>query len=71
MADLADNALAVIERHLTQSLARHRLPEAQTSADECADCGEEIPAARRAAAPWSETCIDCQSLRERRQRHVR
>ncbi|WIX33299.1 TraR/DksA C4-type zinc finger protein [Salinicola sp. JS01] len=71
MADLADNAGAVIERHLAQSLARHRLPETQTGAPECADCGEEIPAARRAAAPWTDTCIDCQSLRERRLRHVR
>lgn len=74
MADAADNAGAVIEHHLANSLARHQLPEF-TGIDwarlECEECGEEIPAARREAAPWATTCIDCQSIREARGRHVR
>ncbi|WP_353981660.1 TraR/DksA C4-type zinc finger protein [Salinicola endophyticus] len=75
MADAVDNAGAAIEHHLATSLARHRLPvathvAAHTPAD-CEECGEEIPAARRAAAPWAATCIDCQSIREEKRRHVR
>lgn len=31
----------------------------------CADCGDEIPAARRAAAPGCTRCVVCQSLHER------
>lgn len=35
-------------------------------ADECEDCGLEIPKPRRLAAPWAVCCVDCQSLREGR-----
>jgi len=35
-------------------------------ADECEECGIEIPEARRRAAPWAVCCVDCQSLREGR-----
>lgn len=35
-------------------------------AEECEECGIDIPAARRKAAPWAVCCIDCQSLREGR-----
>ena len=38
---------------------------------ECEDCGQEIPQARRDAAPWATTCIECQVIREQRGRHVR
>ncbi|MHA5551344.1 TraR/DksA C4-type zinc finger protein [Pseudomonas aeruginosa] len=31
----------------------------------CEDCGEQIPEARRQAAPGCECCISCQELRER------
>lgn len=32
--------------------------------DECDDCGEEIPSARRAALPRTRTCVACQSKRD-------
>lgn len=35
-------------------------------ADECEDCGLDIPKPRRLAAPWAVCCLDCQSLREGR-----
>lgn len=38
---------------------------------ECEECGDEIPAARRQAAPWATTCIDCQGIREQQARHRR
>ncbi|MCL6285583.1 TraR/DksA C4-type zinc finger protein [Ruegeria sp. 2012CJ41-6] len=31
----------------------------------CDDCGEEIEAARRAAAPFARRCVPCQRLAER------
>jgi phage/conjugal plasmid C-4 type zinc finger TraR family protein len=36
----------------------------------CADCGEDIPEARRRALPGVRTCIACQSDRDRRPVHV-
>jgi len=33
--------------------------------DICADCGEEIPAERRAALPSAVRCINCQAWAER------
>ena len=36
--------------------------------DDCADCGDPIPAARRAAAPWATRCADCQSDYESKQK---
>ncbi|OLO05081.1 TraR/DksA C4-type zinc finger protein [Salinicola socius] len=73
MADAADNAGVVIERHLSNALAQHQLPVTFASAMDidCEECGTEIPEARRQAAPWATTCIDCQSIREARGRHVR
>ncbi|WP_324807373.1 DksA/TraR family C4-type zinc finger protein [Sphingomonas sp. LY29] len=32
--------------------------------DECDDCGEDIPAARRKALPSARTCIACQAKRD-------
>lgn len=38
-------------------------------AEECEECGIEIPEARRRAAPWAVCCVECQGLREGR-RHA-
>jgi len=35
-------------------------------AEECEECGEEIPEARRKAYPSAVCCVECQSIRERR-----
>lgn len=37
-------------------------------ADECRECGERIPAARRRLLPGAELCVDCQAMGERRAR---
>lgn len=34
------------------------------SREECADCGEPIPVARRKAIPGVKMCIDCQQERD-------
>lgn len=45
--------------------ARARMPSGD-SATECDDCGEAIPAKRRAALPGVRTCVACQAERDRK-----
>lgn len=71
MADNADRAAVTIQQSLDALLARRTALATQAANDECIDCGYEIPTARRQAAPWATTCIECQSIRELRGRHAR
>nr|WP_300309249.1 TraR/DksA C4-type zinc finger protein [Halomonas sp.] len=71
MADNADIATELMERRLEGILAQRRLPDALVTDDECEECGSEIPAARRKAAPWATTCIECQTMLEEKRHHVR
>lgn len=64
MADNADRAAVTIELSLEASLARRITFATQAANDECIDCGYQIPAQRRKAAPWATTCIECQGIRE-------
>lgn len=43
--------------------ARGMMPTGEGS-DECDDCGEDIPQARRAALPGTRTCVACQAKRD-------
>jgi len=45
--------------------ARARMPAGEGETH-CAECGDEIPQARRNALPGVRTCIACQSARDRR-----
>ncbi|MDQ3144216.1 MAG: DksA/TraR family C4-type zinc finger protein [Pseudomonadota bacterium] len=49
-------------------LARTLLPSGE-GAEECDDCGEDIPAKRRSAVPGVRTCVACQSQRDGAIRH--
>lgn len=74
MADNADIAADLMERRMEkvlQSWPQRVEINARVTCEECEDCGHEIPQARRAAAPWAATSIECQSIRERRGRHGR
>lgn len=71
MADLADIANEWVERQVDNVLSSHQLPQLYAVNDECEECGEEIPAARRKAAPWATTCIECQQILEEKRRHQR
>jgi phage/conjugal plasmid C-4 type zinc finger TraR family protein len=55
---------ASIEDELKR-LQTRRAPEGE-SLSECAECGEPIPEARRAAIPGVKLCIDCQRERDAR-----
>jgi phage/conjugal plasmid C-4 type zinc finger TraR family protein len=46
------------------SLAKSRLPQGP-SLSHCAECGTEIPEARRTAVPGVRLCISCQDLHDR------
>ncbi|WP_417263580.1 DksA/TraR family C4-type zinc finger protein [Celeribacter sp.] len=55
-----------IEASISDELARmkhHRAPVGE-SFTECAECGEDIPEARRKAIPGVKLCIDCQQERD-------
>ena len=57
-----------IEASIQDELARlkaRRGPEGE-SAEDCAECGETIPEARRLAVPGVKLCILCADGRERR-----
>lgn len=72
MADIcdrgSDRAQQMLDDSLAATLRRIQAESAQPIVDheDCLDCGELIPIARREARPGVETCIGCQTLRERR-----
>jgi len=45
--------------------ARARLPVGEGS-EQCVECGEDIPPARRKALPGAHTCVACQTGRDSR-----
>ena len=55
-----------IEASVAEELERMRARRAPVgeSLRECAECGEEIPEARRVALPGVKICIDCQQERD-------
>lgn len=74
MSDVADIAGEYEERHHAASLraqqarARAAAAAAPLACDDCVDCGDLIPPARRAAQPNASRCVDCQSVTDRRLR---
>jgi DnaK suppressor protein len=68
MADLlVDLNLAENNRDIEELRAVHAAIARLTRGEygKCQSCGIEIPAARLAAMPQAELCVDCQSRRER------
>ncbi len=60
--DEIDQAQVSTERLLNASIAacRRKTSQGETLSDECIDCEEIIPEARRTAAPGCLRCIECQ-----------
>ena len=59
-----------IEASIKDELARLKAQGGLLSGEsfrECAECGEEIPAARRKALPGVKICVDCAQERDGRQ----
>ena len=64
MADIIDTAAEIEELQRNTALSAHRLNRSAVSAEHCAECGEDIPAPRRAAVPGCQTCAECQGVLE-------
>lgn len=66
MADIIDSASEIEELQRNAALSAHRLNRNAVSAERCEECDEDIPAPRRAAVPGCQTCAECQSVIELR-----
>ena len=64
--DVTDRASGLEEADRIGGVAMVRERLQGQGAEECEECGIEIPAARRRAAPWAVCCVECQSIREAR-----
>lgn len=65
-AEIIDQASALEEMMREQAIQAHRLNRNAVSAERCEECGEDIPAPRRATVPGCQTCAGCQSVIELR-----
>lgn len=66
MSDIADRAAAREQELRDDALAEHARRhggkrQVAASAEDCTVCGEPIPAARQAALPGVQTCVECQA----------
>ncbi|MFC3190784.1 TraR/DksA family transcriptional regulator [Pseudocitrobacter faecalis] len=66
MADIIDSAAEIEELQRNFALSKHRRTGNLVSAEYCEACGEDIPEPRRAAVPGCQTCAECQSVIELR-----
>jgi phage/conjugal plasmid C-4 type zinc finger TraR family protein len=64
MGDIIDAAQELEYRLRTQSLACHRVRVAELVLENCVECGEPIPDARRKALRGALRCISCQTAHE-------
>lgn len=64
--DVTDRASGLEEADRIGGVAMVQARLQGQGAEECEECGIEIPAARRKAYPSAVCCVECQSLRERR-----
>ncbi|MGV2810974.1 TraR/DksA family transcriptional regulator [Enterobacter cancerogenus] len=62
--DIIDTATEIEELQRNAALSAHRIDRNAVSAERCTECGEDIPAPRRAAVPGCQTCAECQGLIE-------
>lgn len=68
MADNADIANDLMLERIEQQLAARQPAQGGASSEECGDCGEVIPPARRLAMAGRGClrCVECQAFRESR-----
>lgn len=59
-SEIIDQTSALEEMMRDHAIQAHRLNRNAVSAEHCAECGEDIPAPRRAAVPGCQTCASCQ-----------
>ncbi|MDA3989899.1 TraR/DksA family transcriptional regulator [Klebsiella aerogenes] len=59
--DIIDTAAEIEELQRNAALSARRINHNAVSAEYCSECGENIPAPRRAAVPGCQTCAECQA----------
>jgi len=64
--DVTDRATGLEEADRIGGVALVQARLQGQGAEECEECGVEIPDARRKAYPSAVCCVECQSLREGR-----
>lgn len=69
-AEIIDQANDLTQQRIDMAIAAHRIDRNAVSAEHCAECGEDIPAPRRAAVPGCKTCVSCASDNELRLKQV-
>lgn len=65
MADIVDEATALIEAERDEGIRRVAAVLAAPGEAECVNCGDDIGASRRAAMPSAVRCISCQERAEK------
>lgn len=70
-ADPVDRAGGMVEVERLSGIAVVRAQMQGAGQDDCEDCGCQIPAARRSAAPWAIRCAPCQEIEDQKGRHCR
>ncbi|WP_142689004.1 TraR/DksA family transcriptional regulator [Klebsiella aerogenes] len=63
-AEIIDQANELAQQRIDMAIAAHRIDHNAVSAEHCTECGEDIPAPRRATVPGCQTCAECQSVIE-------
>ncbi|EPV8590313.1 TPA: TraR/DksA family transcriptional regulator [Klebsiella aerogenes] len=63
-AEIIDQANELAQQRIDMAIAAHRINRNAVSAEHCSECGEDIPAPRRAAVPGCQTCAEYQSVIE-------
>ena len=63
--DRAQEMDAYYRRQALQAMQRNAAGQTIMTNTHCEDCGDEIPAGRRQAAPGCTRCRDCQQIQER------
>lgn len=58
MADVIDTAAEIEKLQPYAALSAHSINRNAVSAEHCSECGEDIPAPRRAVVPSCQTCAE-------------
>ncbi len=61
MADFGDDGRKATEDHQRRCLATRQAPARHPGTEDCVNCGELIPEARRRAMPGCVLCVECQA----------
>lgn len=68
-AEIIDQANEVVQQRIDMAVDAHRINRNAVSTEHCSECGEDIPEPRRAAVPGCQTCAECQSVIELKNKH--